>query len=78
MHVYEIGCCVIDSQSSKELVITSGVPQGSNLRPLLFIVYINDLPRCVKHWYVNMYDDDTVLYLAGQTVHSLTFYIDHA
>ena len=66
----------IDSQSSEELAISSGVPQGSILGPLLFIVYINDLPRCVKHCSVNMYVDDTVLYLAGPTVHNLTFYIN--
>ena len=66
----------IDSQSSEELAITSGVPQGSILGPLLFIVYINDLPRCVKHCSVNMYADDTVFYLAGPTVDNLTFYIN--
>ena len=67
----------IDSQSSEELAIASGVPQGSILGPLLFIVYINDLPRCVKHCSVNMYADDTVSYLAGPSVHSLIFYINH-
>ena len=51
----------IDFQSSEELVIISGVPQGSILGPLLFIVYINDLPRCVKHCFVNMYDDDSFI-----------------
>ena len=66
----------IDPQSSEELAMTSGVPQGSILGPLLFIVYINDLPRCVKHCSVNMYADDTVLYLAGPTVHNLIFYIN--
>ena len=64
----------IDSQSSEELVVTSGVLQGSILGPHLFIVYINDLLRCVKHCFVNMYVDDTVLYLVGPTVHSLIFY----
>ena len=53
----------IDSQTSDEFDIRSGVPQGSILGPLLFIAYINDLPRCVKHCSVNMYADDTVLYL---------------
>ena len=66
----------IDSQSSEELAITSGVPQGSNLGPLLFIVYINDLPLCVKHCSVNMYADDTVLYLAGPTVNNFNFHIN--
>ena len=50
----------IDSQSSEELAVTSGVPQGSILGPLLFIVNINDLPCCVKHCSVNMYADDTL------------------
>ena len=63
----------IDSQSSEELAITSGVPQGSILG---FIVYINDLPRCIKHCSVNMYADDRVLYLAGPTVHNLIFSIN--
>ena len=66
----------IDSWSSEELAVTSGVPQGSILGPLLFIVYINDIPRCVKHCSVNMYADDTVLYLDGSTVHNLIFYIN--
>ena len=66
----------MDSQSSEELAITSGVPQRSILGPLLFTVYINNLPRFVKHFSVNMYNDDKVLYLAGPTIHSLTFYIN--
>ena len=67
---------LIDSQSPEELAITSELPQGSILGPLLLIVYINDLPRCVKHCSVNMYADNTVLYLAGPRVDNLTFYIN--
>ena len=66
----------IDSQSSEELEITSGVPQGSILGPLLFIVYINDLPRSLKHCSVNMYADDTAIYLGSQTVDTLNIYLN--
>ena len=60
----------IDSQSSEELAITSGVSQGSILGPLL-------LTRCVKHCSVTMYAvDDTAFYLSGPTVHTLNVYIN--
>ena len=66
----------IDSQSSEELEITSGVHQGSILDPLLFIVYVNDLPRSLKHCSVNMYADDTAIYLGSQTVDTLNIYLN--
>ena len=54
----------IGGASSDPLHITSGVPHGSILGPLLFVIHINDLPLCIKICKVLMYTDDTVLFCA--------------
>ncbi|CAB4023985.1 Hypothetical predicted protein, partial [Paramuricea clavata] len=50
------------NELSDALSVTVGVPQGSILGPLLFVVYINNLPDAVINSEVTLYADDTVLY----------------
>ena len=48
-----------------------GVPQGSILGPLLFILFINDLPQCLENCSISMYADDTVIYYSAAILKSV-------
>ena len=51
--------------TSASEAVSTGVPQGSILGPLLFILHINDLPEVVSDCNILMYADDTVLYCSS-------------
>ena len=62
---------VIDGKSSSRRSVSSGVPQGSVLGPLLFTIYVNDIPSRVKTGKMFMFADDATVFVSGPSVESI-------
>ena len=63
-----IQICKIGQSSSGRRTIQCGILQGSNLGSLLFLVYINDLPRYLSHLFTSIFANDTNLTINGSLV----------
>ena len=48
-----------------------GIPQGSCMGPLLFLLYNNDFENCLEYMTLNMYADDTRLTVASENLYDL-------
>ena len=52
---------VLNGTASQTMTVSSGVPQGSVMGPLLFVLYVNDLPEQVE-CNISVFADDTKIY----------------
>ena len=55
-------CVNVDGITSKWKEVVSGIPQGSVLGPLLFVIFINDMPDVVRFNICKLFADDCKLY----------------
>ena len=68
--------CFVNNHLSDYCTLLCGIPKGTILGPLLFLIYINDLPNCLEHSKPRMYADDTHLTFASNNVEDMNLYLN--
>lgn len=58
----------IGDKLSEEIIINNGVPQGSKIGPILFLLYINILKNSLKFCKVKFFADDTLIYYSTKNI----------
>ena len=61
----------IDKCKSSTRPISCGVPQGSVLGPLLFLLFINDLPKCCPEGKTRLFADDTTIFYHSNNINDI-------
>ena len=61
----------VGQETSRPMLVDCGVLQGSILGPLLFTIYVNDLPSVVSQSKINLYADDTALTVTSSNPENL-------
>ena len=66
----------IDNVQTSTLTMTCGVPQGSTLGPLLFLIYINDIVNCSSILSSRLFADDTNIFYVNKDPNELEIVIN--
>ena len=66
-------CVKLNGITSSFLDVVMGIPQGSILGPILFLLFANDLPNCITRCQCNLFADDTILYTKASTYDEVGF-----
>ena len=62
---------------SDSLTVSHGVPQGSILGPILFLIYTNDLNKTIAHSMVHHFSDDANITFSHKSIKSVNKFINH-
>ena len=70
-------CVMYNGAVSSMKTLYCGVPQGSCLGPLLYSVFVNDMPHILKKCSCAIYADDTTIYAHAENVNDLSSILQH-
>src|SRR3989442_9492515 len=62
---------VVSNNDSTTKTTTCGIPQGTILGSLLFLLYINDIPNSVNHSKIRLFADDSNLFIVSNNINTL-------